>query len=110
MTVVVLTIAAVLVAAAAVALVRIVRGPSVLDRAVATEVLISIAVCALGVEAVTDPDESALTVLGVALEVVGDLAARNAITLHELSSQQASLEEAYLKLTDDAVEYRAAEK
>lgn len=62
------------------------------------------------VEAVPDPDESALTVLGVAMEVVGDLAARNAITLHELSSQQASLEEAYLKLTDDAVEYRAAEK
>ena len=35
------------------------------------------------------------------------LAARNAITLHELSAQQASLEEAYMKLTDEAVEYRA---
>ena len=29
------------------------------------------------------------------------------ITLHELTSQQASLEEAYMKLTDDAVQYRA---
>ena len=32
---------------------------------------------------------------------------RNGITLHELSSQQVSLEEAYMKLTDDAVQYRA---
>lgn len=63
-----------------------------------------------GLEVVPDPDESALTVSGVAMEVVGDLSARNGITLHELSSQQASLEEAYLKLTDDAVEYRAADQ
>ncbi|MEX3653182.1 ABC transporter ATP-binding protein [Mycolicibacterium fortuitum] len=49
----------------------------------------------------------ALAVKGVAIEVIGDLAARNAITLHELSQRQASLEEAYLKLTDDAVDYRA---
>lgn len=48
-----------------------------------------------------------LTVHGAAIEVIGELAARNAITLHELSTRQASLEEAYLKLTDDAVDYRA---
>ena len=52
------------------------------------------------------PGESALLVHGAAIEVVGDLAARNSSTLHELSTQQASLEEAYMKLTDDAVEYR----
>lgn len=52
------------------------------------------------------PGESALLVHGAAIEVVGDLAGRNSITLHELSTQQASLEEAYMKLTDDAVEYR----
>lgn len=52
----------------------------------------------------------ALAVKGVAIEVIGDLAARNAITLHELSQRQASLEEAYLKLTDDAVDYRAVQK
>ena len=46
---------------------------------------------------------------GAAIEVVGDLAARNAITLHELSAQRASLEEAYMKLTDEAVEYRAVQ-
>ena len=54
------------------------------------------------------PDDSALLVRGAPIEVVGDLAARNAITLHELSAQQASLEEAYMKLTDEAVEYRTA--
>jgi len=50
---------------------------------------------------------SALLVRGAAIEVIGDLAARNAITLHELSPQRASLEAAYMKQTDDATEYRA---
>ena len=54
-----------------------------------------------------DADASALAVQGVAIEVVGDLAARNAIPLHELSTRQASLEDAYLRLTEDDVEYRA---
>ena len=59
-----------------------------------------------GIQAQPEPG-SALTVRGAAIEVVGDVAARNAITLHELSGQRASLEEAYMKLTDEAVEYRA---
>ena len=63
-----------------------------------------------GIEATAEPDGSALSVRGAAIEVIGDLAARNGITLHELSTQRASLEEAYLKLTDDAVEYRTAKK
>ena len=50
---------------------------------------------------------SALLVRGAAIEVIGDLAARNAITLHELTAQRASLEEAYMQLTDEATEYRA---
>ena len=54
-----------------------------------------------------DPAAAALLVRGAASEVVGELAARNGITLHELTSQQGSLEEAYMKLTDDAVQYRA---
>ncbi|TXI62329.1 ABC transporter ATP-binding protein [Mycolicibacterium mageritense] len=60
-----------------------------------------------GLQAETDGDT--MTVHGVAIEVIGELAARNAITLHELSARQGSLEEAYLKLTDDAVDYRAAQ-
>jgi len=54
-----------------------------------------------------DDDGSALAVHGATTDMVGDLAARNAITLHELSAQQASLEEAYLKLTDETTDYRA---
>lgn len=55
-----------------------------------------------------EPVGPALLVRGVAIEVVGDLAARHGIPLHELTSQQASLEEAYMKLTDEAVEFRTA--
>ena len=61
-----------------------------------------------GLTAHPETGDSALLVRGAAIEAVGDLAARNAITLHELSAQQASLEEAYMKLTDEAVEYRTA--
>jgi ABC-2 type transport system ATP-binding protein len=63
-----------------------------------------------GLEVEQAPDGSTLAVRGVAIEVVGDLAARNAITLHELSTRQASLEDAYLRLTDGDVQYRAAER
>ncbi|MFD8594142.1 ABC transporter ATP-binding protein [Kitasatospora sp. NPDC059646] len=37
---------------------------------------------------------------------LGDLAAAHGITLHELSPQQASLEEAFMQMTADSVEYR----
>ncbi|PQE01507.1 export ABC transporter ATP-binding protein [Mycobacterium sp. EPG1] len=51
-------------------------------------------------------DGDALLVSGAAIEEVGELAARHAIPLHELSPQQATLEQAYLALTDDATQYR----
>ncbi|MFJ5233651.1 ABC transporter ATP-binding protein [Kitasatospora sp. NPDC088391] len=38
---------------------------------------------------------------------LGDLAAAHGITLHELSPQQASLEEAFMQMTADSVEYQA---
>jgi ABC-2 type transport system ATP-binding protein len=60
-----------------------------------------------GIAVEDDQDGAAVAVSGVASEVVGELAARNGITLHELSSQQVSLEDAYMRLTDDAVQYRA---
>jgi len=63
-----------------------------------------------GIEVTAEPDGSALSVRGAAIEVIGELAARNGITLHELTAQRASLEEAYLKLTDGAVQYRTANK
>ncbi|MFE9422806.1 ABC transporter ATP-binding protein [Kitasatospora sp. NPDC006697] len=39
--------------------------------------------------------------------VLGELAAGHGITLHELSPQRASLEEAFMRMTADAVEYHA---
>ncbi|SEH50444.1 ABC-2 type transport system ATP-binding protein [Mycolicibacterium rutilum] len=61
-----------------------------------------------GLAAQSDATGSALVVTGTTTDVIGDLAARNGITLHELSARQASLEEAYMALTDGAVEYRTS--
>ncbi len=52
-------------------------------------------------------DGDTLLVDGSSTEQVGELAAANGIVLHELSTQRASLEEAYMTLTDAAVQYRA---
>ncbi|PFG39475.1 ABC-2 type transport system ATP-binding protein [Georgenia soli] len=58
--------------------------------------------------AVVDPtDDGGLAVRGVTPELVGETAARHRIVLHELSLQRASLEEAYMTLTQNAVEYRS---
>ncbi|MFD6053125.1 ABC transporter ATP-binding protein [Agromyces sp. NPDC060279] len=47
-----------------------------------------------------------LEVTGLEAAGIGDLAAANGLAIHELTPQHASLEEAYLALTADAVEYR----
>lgn len=52
-------------------------------------------------------DGAALLVDGSSTDQVGDLAAAHGIVLHELTAQAASLEEAYMNLTDGAVQYRA---
>jgi ABC-2 type transport system ATP-binding protein len=44
---------------------------------------------------------------GVTSERVGEIAAANGIVLHELTLLQASLEEAFMELTRDDVEFRA---
>jgi ABC-2 type transport system ATP-binding protein len=38
---------------------------------------------------------------------IGELAAANGAVLHELSPQRGSLEEAFIQLTGDSVEYHA---
>jgi ABC-2 type transport system ATP-binding protein len=48
-----------------------------------------------------------LTVIGLPIEQIGDVAAANGITLHELSPQTGSLEEAFIQLTNSSVEYAA---
>jgi ABC-2 type transport system ATP-binding protein len=47
-----------------------------------------------------------LEVTGVDASGIGDLAAAHALAIHELTPKSASLEEAYMALTADAVEYR----
>jgi ABC-2 type transport system ATP-binding protein len=59
-----------------------------------------------GVVAVESGD-GVLEVDGGKAEQIGELAAQHRITLHELSPQQASLEEAFMQLTAESVEYHA---
>ncbi|WP_152363019.1 ABC transporter ATP-binding protein [Microlunatus speluncae] len=48
-----------------------------------------------------------LLISGATLVELGDLAFRHQVRLHELATRSASLEEAYLELTGDSVDYRA---
>jgi ABC-2 type transport system ATP-binding protein len=52
----------------------------------------------------TEPDGS-LDVIGLTTEEIAARASAASIPVHELSSNQASLEEAFMELTRDAVEY-----
>ncbi|MFJ8644746.1 ABC transporter ATP-binding protein [Streptomyces sp. NPDC093546] len=55
----------------------------------------------------TETAGGTLEVDGTTTEEIGELAARHGITLHELSAQRASLEEAFMQMTAAAVEYHA---
>jgi ABC-2 type transport system ATP-binding protein len=57
--------------------------------------------------AVSEAGDGALAVSGLSTDQVGRLAGGAGITLLELTAQQASLEEAFIDLTRDAVEFRA---
>lgn len=48
-----------------------------------------------------------LTVDGLSTDAVGERAAAHGLTLHELSTRQASLEDAFMELTRESVEYGA---
>jgi ABC-2 type transport system ATP-binding protein len=50
-------------------------------------------------------NDQALTVGGLPAPRIGELAAREGLVLHELTPQLASLEEAFMELTRDSVEY-----
>jgi len=52
-------------------------------------------------------DDGSVEVRGMSTEQVGDLAFGEGIRLHELASVRASLEEAFMELTADSVEYHA---
>ena len=57
--------------------------------------------------AVSEAGDGALAVPGLSTDQVGRLAGAAGITLLELTAEQASLEEAFVDLTRDAVEFRA---
>ncbi|WP_445269047.1 ABC transporter ATP-binding protein [Streptomyces sp. DSM 41634] len=60
-----------------------------------------------GLNAVSVPATGTLEIDGASAEQLGELAARHQIVLHELSPQRASLEEAFMRMTADSVEYHA---
>ena len=70
MIVVGIAVSALLFVAAALVLVRIVRGPTTLDRIVAVDVLLAIVICAIAAEAAYTRDATSLTIL-VVLSILG---------------------------------------
>jgi ABC-2 type transport system ATP-binding protein len=58
---------------------------------------------------VSSDEPGVLTVTGLESDPIGVIAAEHGITLLELSPQQASLEDAFMELTRDAVEYRTSQ-
>ena len=58
---------------------------------------------------VTSIEPELLEIAGLTAEEIGEVAAAHRLTLHELTPQQASLEEAFMKLTTEDVEFKAAE-
>jgi ABC-2 type transport system ATP-binding protein len=58
---------------------------------------------------IVDVDAHTLEVRGLAAAQIGEAAAARGLVLHELTPVQASLEEAFMELTKEDVEFRAAE-
>ena len=51
-----------------------------------------------------------LEAVGTTMETVGSLAAENQVTVYEIGPRTASLEDAFMQLTADSVDYRAAQE
>ena len=54
-----------------------------------------------------DAVDGALVVHGLPAPQIGEIAAEHQIVLHELSPQRGSLEDAFMQLTKESVEYHA---
>ena len=67
---------------------------------------LALALAAKGAEASADSDGT-LLVRGLTTDAIGDIAFEQGIRVHELSALRASLEEAFMELTADSVEYHA---
>jgi ABC-2 type transport system ATP-binding protein len=57
---------------------------------------------------VTTEEDGAIGVQGLTIEQVGELAAAERLVLHELTPVQVSLEDAFMSITKDSVEYQQA--
>ena len=53
-------------------------------------------------------EDGALDVHGLGAEAIGEMAASNGLVLHELTPKRASLEEAFMELTRESVEFHAS--
>jgi ABC-2 type transport system ATP-binding protein len=62
---------------------------------------------AAGATVKSGPEDS-IEVAGIDCNGIGDLASAHGLTLHQLATQRASLEDAFMDLTHDSVEYRAS--
>ena len=58
---------------------------------------------------ISEPSPGLLEVVGLSAAQIGDVASANRVTLHELTPQEASLEQAFMELTRGDVEFRTAE-
>jgi len=67
---------------------------------------LALMLAAKGGEATADGDGT-LLVRGLTTDAIGDIAFEHGIRVHELSALRASLEEAFMELTADSVEYHA---
>jgi ABC-2 type transport system ATP-binding protein len=86
--------------------IKMASGNHVKVRSPQLEALAS-AVAAHGGQATKSPVDDSLSIHQMTTDQVGDLAHANGIVLHELTLVQASLEEAFMELTEDSVDYRA---
>jgi ABC-2 type transport system ATP-binding protein len=59
---------------------------------------------------VSDAEPGLLEITGLSAEQIGETAAAHGIVLHELAPQQASLEQAFMELTREDVEFRAGKR
>jgi len=83
-----------------------VRGASKRSVRVRSPQITRLAELLAGPDVTIDPvDAAVIEVRGLDSERIGSTAAANGIVLHELTPQQASLEEAFLELTRDSLEF-----
>jgi len=71
--------------------------------------LLAKAVAEAGGTVIPGGGDGSLTISGLIAAQVGDIAFEHGVRLHELTVVRASLEAAFMELTADSVEYRAAE-